>query len=47
MLLNALKVLQDKNIIHRDLKPENILLHKGLIKIADFGVSCSGYLKKS
>ena len=27
------------NIIHRDLKPQNILVSKGVIKIADFGLS--------
>lgn len=28
-----------KKILHRDLKPENILMHKGVVKIGDFGFS--------
>jgi serine/threonine protein kinase len=26
-------------IVHRDLKPANILYHKGIYKIADFGMA--------
>jgi serine/threonine protein kinase len=36
-LVNGFKHLREKNIVHRDLKPANILIHKGVIKIADFG----------
>ena len=36
----ALHYLHQNNIIHRDLKPSNILLHKGSVRICDFGVSC-------
>jgi serine/threonine protein kinase len=36
-LVNGFKHLREKNIVHRDLKPANILIHKGIIKIADFG----------
>ena len=36
----ALHYLHQNNIIHRDLKPSNILLHKGSVKLCDFGVSC-------
>jgi serine/threonine protein kinase len=25
------------NVIHRDIKPANFLIHKGVIKISDFG----------
>lgn len=36
-LLNACRALYKENILHRDIKPSNILLHKGVIKLADFG----------
>jgi NIMA (never in mitosis gene a)-related kinase len=36
----ALHYLHQNNIVHRDLKPSNILLHKGSVKLCDFGVSC-------
>ena len=36
----GLKHLKNQNIIHRDIKPSNILISdKGLLKIADFGIS--------
>ena len=36
----GLKHLKNNNIIHRDIKPSNILISdKGLLKIADFGIS--------
>ena len=34
---NGFKECQDKNVIHRDVKPANFLMHKGVVKIADFG----------
>lgn len=34
----GIKYLHEKNIIHYDLKPQNIILHKGMIKILDFGL---------
>lgn len=37
--LSALMYLHSKNIVHRDIKPENLLLDKGVIKLADFGLS--------
>jgi serine/threonine protein kinase len=36
-LLQALYYLHSHGIVHRDLKPSNIFLHKGMIKIGDFG----------
>lgn len=36
-LINAFKVLAERNIMHRDIKPDNILIHNGILKIADFG----------
>lgn len=36
-ILEAFKILANKNIMHRDLKPSNILVSDGIIKIADFG----------
>jgi len=35
----ALEFLKEHSIIHRDIKPKNILIHKGNIKISDFGVA--------
>ncbi|HBG25746.1 MAG: hypothetical protein A2Y10_20285 [Planctomycetes bacterium GWF2_41_51] len=39
----GLKVLHEKNIIDLDIKPENILFVKGVVKIADFGLSSLMY----
>jgi serine/threonine protein kinase len=36
-ICNGFKEVHNKNIIHRDIKPANFLIHKGVIKIADFG----------
>lgn len=36
-ICNGFKEVIKKNIIHRDVKPANFLIHKGVIKISDFG----------
>ena len=36
-LLPVLQYVHNNNVIHRDIKPANFLIHKGVIKISDFG----------
>ncbi|KAF1799622.1 kinase-like domain-containing protein [Mucor lusitanicus] len=36
-LLLGLNYLHSLGVAHRDLKPENLLVHKGVLKISDFG----------
>jgi serine/threonine-protein kinase ULK/ATG1 len=36
-ICNGFKEVHRKKIIHRDVKPANFLIHKGVVKIADFG----------
>lgn len=36
-ICNGFKVVHKNNVIHRDIKPANFLIHKGVIKISDFG----------
>lgn len=39
-ILNAVQYMHSQKVFHRDLKPQNILIsNKGIIKIADFGLS--------
>ena len=38
-LASGVAYLHSKNVIHCDLKPENVLIHRGDIKICDFGLA--------
>jgi serine/threonine-protein kinase ULK/ATG1 len=38
-ILKGIKEMVKLGIVHRDLKPANILFHKGIYKIADFGMA--------
>ena len=38
-IFQGLKYLSEQQVIHYDLKPHNILLHRGEVKITDFGLS--------
>lgn len=38
-LLSAIAHLHDNWIIHRDLKTSNLLIHKGILKVCDFGLA--------
>jgi|LakMenE18May11ns_1017448.scaffolds.fasta_scaffold9200458_1 serine/threonine-protein kinase ULK/ATG1 len=38
-ILKGIKEMIKLGIVHRDLKPANILFHKGIYKIADFGMA--------
>jgi serine/threonine protein kinase len=39
-LLGCLEELREKGIAHRDIKPANLMLHKGSMKLIDFGFAC-------
>ncbi len=43
-VVEGLHFLHKRNIVHRDIKASNLLVKKGVVKIADFGVSsqCEG-----
>ncbi|OQR86424.1 protein kinase [Achlya hypogyna] len=46
-VLHGLAYLHDQNIVHGDLKPQNLLIgEKGIVKIADFGISQNLYGSK-
>ena len=38
-IVNALKILYQKDIFHRDIKPNNILIENNVIYLCDFGLS--------
>ncbi len=38
-VLQALKYAHGKELVHRDIKPENIVIHKGDVKLTDFGLA--------
>lgn len=38
-ILSGLQHLHELGIVHRDIKPANVLLHKGVPRLADFGMS--------
>jgi serine/threonine protein kinase len=38
-VIEGLSFLHKRNIVHRDIKASNLLYQKGVVKIADFGIS--------
>lgn len=46
-VIEGLVYIHSKNIVHRDIKASNLLYQKGVIKIADFGVSIFNEEKKT
>lgn len=38
-LISAVAHLHNNWILHRDLKPSNLLIHKGILKVGDFGLA--------
>jgi len=37
--MKGMEIINTCKIVHRDIKPANILIHRGIAKIADFGLA--------
>lgn len=38
-IMKGMEIINTSRIVHRDIKPANILIHRGIVKIADFGLA--------
>ena len=38
-MLSALREMHEAMFVHRDVKPDNFMVHKGQVKIVDFGLT--------
>mmetsp|Transcript_64856 Transcript_64856/g.140723 ORF Transcript_64856/g.140723 Transcript_64856/m.140723 type:complete len:525 (+) Transcript_64856:185-1759(+) len=38
-IMSALACMHAKSICHRDIKPDNFMVHRGLLKVSDFGLA--------
>lgn len=46
-ILQGLSFLHSRRFVHRDIKPTNLLIHKGTVKLADFGCAVSSLADSS
>ena len=46
-ILQGLFFLHSRRFVHRDIKPTNLLIHKGTVKLADFGCAVSSLADSS